>query len=151
MKPVVRSPPAESLRFQSSLWNQGDGLASILFSWGSASLGRGLPVSSPAGYLPQADAGCSESVLTMALSQWLTRWVGVRGAGECVEAGLVLVVASTLTAGCSSNYDVTEGWNHFQGQDYEQVFPLLVLTNLVKLKVGTQRECQQRNLPRFGI
>lgn len=42
------------------------------------------PVLQAAGYLPQADVGCSESALTMALSHWLTRWVGERGAGGSV-------------------------------------------------------------------
>lgn len=77
-----------------------------------------------------------QSVLTMALSHRLTRWVGGRGAGQCgSKTGPEGCQRSELQAAAPIMMSQKDG-PALKASGYEQAFPLLVLTELVKLKAG---------------
>lgn len=76
--------------------------------------------------LPQAGPNGLESVLSMELGSTAQKWPDGSRRPRCdVPVGgqasgrldLVQVLLEFTLVGCSSNYDITEAWDTFQGQE----------------------------------
>lgn len=139
MKPVVRSPLAEVSRVSVFNYETKEMAlppscsSGVQLPWEEAFLS---PVLQAPGYLPPANAGCPESLLTMTLSHRLPRWVGRRGPGETVgsRTGLQVCQHSQLCDAAPIMMS-QKGRIAFQGQEYGWTLPILSLTKLGKLKV----------------